>query len=133
MIYFEIGKAPTSKWMLPFEVFSSFSRAASPVCRQERHFYLCLLFLLSRKFSNAINNELNDISKPITPSTTIMVSYTVIHVTSLPRYSGKPDNWVGMLPPRHGHFPSTIARTNIDYHFFTCFSTYNPTYFSQNN
>ncbi len=60
---------------------------ASPVGRRERHFLFYLLFLLSRKFSNAINRTPEDISEVSIPSTIIKISKSVISVTSLPKNS----------------------------------------------
>ena len=58
--------------------------AASPVGRQERHFYF-FLFLLSRKARNAITKLPKDISKPIIPININMISAAVI-TTHLPSY-----------------------------------------------
>ena len=57
-------------------------RGASPVCRQERHFYF-RLFLFSRKVSNAMSKPPKDVNKDNIPKKTIIVSYAVINITSL--------------------------------------------------
>ena len=75
-------------WMLPKVVFV-LTDAASPVGRQERHFYMCLFFL-SKKVSNATINPPKEINKANIPRKIIIISYGVICATSLPMYSGYP-------------------------------------------
>ena len=76
--------------------------------RRERHFYLCLLFLLSRKFSNATMRLPTPAITPMAVRTAISISYSVIRTTSLPMDSGKPVHWLGRLPPRHGYFSTRL-------------------------
>ena len=59
---------------------------ASPVCRQERHFYLRFLSLLSkRKLSNA-TSRLHDVTTKVSiPKNIEIISNAVIGATSLPR------------------------------------------------
>lgn len=71
--------------------------------RQDRHFYF-LLFLLSRKARNATTKLPKDISNPIIPMNTKIISAAVMSATSLPMYSGKPVFKAGRLPPCHGCF-----------------------------
>ena len=63
---------------------------AYPVGRQDRHFYFRLLFLLSRKASNATIKLPKDISNANIPMKIEMISKAVIGATSLPMYSGTP-------------------------------------------
>ena len=58
--------------------------------RQDRHFYFRLLFLLSRKASNATIKLPKDISNANIPMKIEMISKAVIGATSLPMYSGTP-------------------------------------------
>ncbi len=97
-----LKRKPTSKWMLPRMVFNVLTDTASPVCRQERHFYFFLLFLLSRKVRHATIKLPKEISKPIIPINIKMISAAVILRTSLLMYSGEPVIKRGRLPPCHG-------------------------------
>ena len=136
---FSKGKAPTPKWMLPKEFILLSKRAASPVCRRERHFYFCS-FLLSRKENNATNSEPNAVNVLATPSTTIMVSKTVIYATSSLRYGRRitivprticalsyvirQAGRIGSMPPRHGYFPCVISHTVTYYHYSSLISMF---------
>ena len=71
-----------SKVDAPSEATYLLLRGASPVCRQERHFYF-RLFLFSRKVSNAMSKPPKDVNKDNIPKKTIIVSYAVINITSL--------------------------------------------------
>ena len=76
--------------MLPNRLLNVFTDIAYPVCRQDRHFYLCLLFFsLSRKASNAMSKLPKDISKANIPKKIEIISKVVISATSLPMYSSK--------------------------------------------
>ena len=76
--------------MLPNRLLNVFTDTAYPVGRQDRHFYLCLLFFsLSRKASNAMSKLPKDISKANIPKKIEMISKAVISTTSLPMYSSK--------------------------------------------
>lgn len=57
----------------PKYAFSLMSTAL-PVCRQVRHFYFFLLFLLSRKVRNAIIKLPKDINKANIPMKIVMIS-----------------------------------------------------------
>ncbi|MCM1172053.1 MAG: hypothetical protein NC393_07985 [Clostridium sp.] len=81
-----IGKAPTPKWMLPKRLFCPYGHCLI-WCRQVRHFYFFLLFLLSRKVRNATIKLPKEISKPIIPMNIKIISAAVILRTSLPMYS----------------------------------------------
>ena len=78
-----IKKSTHSKVDAPERVFSPYG-LASPVGRQERHFYF-FLFLLSRKARNVITKLPKDISKPIIPININMISAAFIttHLPSL--------------------------------------------------
>lgn len=51
-----------------------------------------------------------EISKPIIPKKTIIVSYVVINIPSLPMYSGNPVNVLGGCHPCRGFH---VANANI--------------------
>ena len=63
-------------------IFSSLSRAASPVGRQERHFFYLFFRELLKKVSSAITNDPRDIKTLITLRTIMKISYIVISLTS---------------------------------------------------
>ena len=74
LIYNEHRKSTHSKADAPEDGFIWPSvRAAHPVGRRGGHFYF-RLFLLSRKASNAMSIPPKEISKPMTPRKTIMIS-----------------------------------------------------------
>ena len=122
MLYFSWRKSTHSKVDASSVETSSLWEPPLPFGRQERHYFLCLLFLLSRKFSNATNSAPNDISKLITPSTTITVSKAVILRTSPPFccYSGKPVSLqlLGGIPLRFAAVVAKrvpLARSNLSW------------------
>ena len=79
-------KSTHSKVDAPERVKLGSYEPASPVCRQERHFYLRFLFLLSkRKLSNA-TSRLHDVTTKVSiPKNIEIISNAVICATSLPR------------------------------------------------
>ena len=122
--------------MLPKVVFV-LTDAASPVGRQERHFYF-FLFLLSRKARNAITKLPKDISKPIIPINVNMISAAVITTHRLRSASvlakrmstGHPATFLctpvawyklGRLPPRHG-YSYACFHAYLEYHIMCSYS-----------
>lgn len=73
--------------------------SAYPVCRQDRHLYFFLLFLLSKKVRNATIKLPKEIRRLIIPINIKIISAAVILRTSLPMYSGEPVIKLGRLPP----------------------------------
>ena len=67
-------KAPTPKWMPTDWLIYLSMRGAHPGCRRGGHYFFAYLFLLSRKVSNAMNRPQAEISNPIIPKKTIIVS-----------------------------------------------------------
>ena len=78
------SKVDAPRWFL-----NVLTDTAYPVCRQDRHFYF-RLFLLLRKASNAITRLPKAHNNVNMPMKIERISKAVIHVTSLPMYSGKP-------------------------------------------
>ena len=103
---------------------------ASPVGRQERHFYF-FLFLLSRKARNATIKLPKATSKLNIPIITEIISKAVIITHRLrsrsgPRWTGvhwTPSDlpsyviWLGRLPPRHGYSSYVNYHALLLYHF----------------
>ena len=81
------SKVDAPRWFL-----NVLTDTAYPVCRQDRHFYF-RLFLLLRKASNAITRLPKAHNNVNMPMKIERISKAVIHVTSLPMYSGKPVIW----------------------------------------
>ena len=84
------GKHPLQSGCSEFKLRNVLTDIAYPVGRQDRHFYFRLLFLLSRKASNATIKLPKDISNANIPMKIDMISKAVIGATSLPMYSGTP-------------------------------------------
>ena len=84
------GKHPLQSGCSEFRLMIVLTDTAYPVGRQDRHFYFRLLFLLSRKASNATIKLPKDISNANIPMKIEMISKAVIGATSLPMYSGTP-------------------------------------------
>ena len=81
------SKVDAPRWFL-----NVLTDTAYPVCRQDRHFYF-RLFLLLRKASNAITRLPKAHNNVNMPMKIERISKAVIHVPSLPMYSGKPVIW----------------------------------------
>jgi len=81
------SKVDAPRWFL-----NVLTDIAYPVCRQDRHFYF-RLFLLLRKASNAITRLPKAHNNVNMPMKIERISKAVIHVISLPMYSGKPVIW----------------------------------------
>ena len=101
------SKVDAPRWFL-----NVLTDTAYPVCRQDRHFYF-RLFLLLRKASNAITRLPKAHNNVNMPMKIERISKAVIHVTSLPMYSGKPVIWCWEATSslRYGRRQTSVHRT----------------------